>query len=236
MKISVIIPTLNESASIARLIKHLKKYGGNNIAEIIISDGGSADATVEISKLNGAIAIHSAIKGRASQMNYGSTFASGDIFYFVHADTLPPVTFVTDIFNAVATGNPAGCFAYKFDSEKRQLKFLSSYTRHKTIFTGGGDQTLFLTRNIFESVGGFNEQFILMEDFDIVKRLQKEFSFHIIQCDALVSARKYDHNSFIRVQVANFIVFTLYKLRVRPAHLKTIYHRMLNQYGMEAKK
>lgn len=236
MKISVIIPAHNESASIGRLIKHLAKFGGSHLSEIIVSDCGSNDGTIDIAMLNGAIAVRACGKSRARQMNFGAYFASGDILYFVHADTLPPPTFATDILTAINEGHQSGCFSYRFDSDRKSLKFLSSFTRRETIFTGGGDQTLFVTRNVFDSIGEFDETLMLMEDFNMVERLRKRYSFHIIKKDALVSARKYEHNGFLRVQIANLSIFTLYKLGIPSRILKTLYRKMLYRYGQEEAK
>ncbi|MEO6538796.1 MAG: glycosyltransferase, partial [Ferruginibacter sp.] len=95
--ISIIIPTYNESELIGKLINFLKEFGNKDISEIIISDGGSTDNTAEIAKNAGAQVIISPQKGRAAQMNFGASMATSDILYFIHADTLPPPSFFTDI-------------------------------------------------------------------------------------------------------------------------------------------
>src|SRR5688572_15940184 len=95
--ISVIIPTYNEADHIAETINNAKAADGKDDIEFIVVDGGSSDATVSIAIDTGAKAIASNRKGRASQMNEGARIATGDILYFLHADTIPPKNFTTYI-------------------------------------------------------------------------------------------------------------------------------------------
>ncbi len=101
MKVSVIIPTLNEAANIKKLITHLRKHGGNGLKEIIVSDGGSSDNTLEVASNAGAMVVRSETPGRAIQMNLGANHSAGDILYFIHADALPPIEFITEIQQAL---------------------------------------------------------------------------------------------------------------------------------------
>lgn len=229
MNISVIIPTYNEAAHIQQLVFFLKKHGAPFIEEIIVSDCGSTDNTINLAIQSGASIILSPTKSRAIQMNLGARHSKGTILLFVHADTLPPPTFANDIINAIKNGYHAGCFSYKFNSNKKLLHLLSKCTKKNTIFTGGGDQMLFVRKSVFDCIGGFDEKLVLMEDFDIVKKLKKNYSFILIKNDGLVSARKYEHNSFFRVQLANALVFFLYKCGVASPILKALYYKILNQ-------
>ena len=97
MKISVIIPTFNEAESIGSLILYLLKNANEDLIELIVVDGGSNDGTIRIAKACGAKVIVGTSKGRSSQMNEGVINSSGEILYFVHADTIPPVSFMADI-------------------------------------------------------------------------------------------------------------------------------------------
>ncbi|MEM7380208.1 MAG: glycosyltransferase, partial [Bacteroidota bacterium] len=86
--ISIIIPVLNEEAHIGSLLRHLKAQPLHFVKEIIVVDGGSSDKTVAVAIKHGASVLHSN-KGRARQMNFGAKHASGDVLYFLHADTFP---------------------------------------------------------------------------------------------------------------------------------------------------
>jgi glycosyltransferase involved in cell wall biosynthesis len=117
--ISAIIPTYNEADNIAKLINFLLTNGKNDLLEIIISDGGSVDNTLQQAKNLRVTALVSPKKGRAAQMNYAASIAKGDILYFIHADTIPPVSFVDDIYTAIAEGYSLGRYRTIFDSKKR---------------------------------------------------------------------------------------------------------------------
>lgn len=90
--ISIIIPVLNEAATIDELLIHLIDHASlEHISEIIVVDGGSTDDTVEIIKnLDLNIHLINAPRGRAKQMNAGAAVARGNILYFLHADSFPP--------------------------------------------------------------------------------------------------------------------------------------------------
>ncbi len=209
MKTSIIIPTLNEAQNIGRLLTRLKQAGAN--FEIIVVDAGSQDDTVAIAKRLGAKIIQSASPGRANQMNIGATHAQSDLLYFVHADVLPPLNFYQHIEAAVRAGFDCGCFRYQFDRPHFLLKINAYCTRFPWLFCRGGDQTLFIKKSIFKKEGGFKSDFIIMEDFEFIKMLQKKYTFKILPTEVIVSARKYAANSWLRVQLSNLIVFSMYR-------------------------
>ncbi|MCB0630805.1 MAG: TIGR04283 family arsenosugar biosynthesis glycosyltransferase [Saprospiraceae bacterium] len=230
MKISIIIPTLNEAGNIARLVEHLRKHGKEDLAEIIVVDGGSSDHTEELARRAGAITYLSPRKGRSLQMNFGARHASGDILYFVHADTLPPATYVKDIRQAVQADYPIGCFRFRFDSDRWLLKVNSWFTRLDQLWCRGGDQTLFITRELFEELNGFCPDHIIMEEYDLIARARKLYPFRIIPKDVLVSARKYDNNSYLRVQIANLIAFNMYRLGFSQPGIYNTYRKLLDYH------
>jgi len=209
--ISIIIPTYNEAEHILWLIDHLKQYGNNAIAEIIVADGGSNDNTVALALSTGATAKVSPQKGRAAQMNFGATLATGTIFYFVHADTLPPKTFLSDIENAVKDGYGFGRYRTKFDSKKWILKVNAFFTRFDLFISNGGDQTLFMSKELFNAINGFNASMRIMEDYDIVTRAKQKATYKIIQKTVLVSTRKYETNTWWQVLKANYTIINMYK-------------------------
>jgi rSAM/selenodomain-associated transferase 2 len=227
MKLSVIIPTLNEAENIKVLIPLLQKYGGDFIAEIIVVDGGSRDDTCGIAAALGAKVLKTEVKSRAVQLNLGASKATANTLYFVHADTRPLNSFAEDLQVAMIKGYKAGCFRYKFDSETFLLKLNSWFTRFNGLFSGGGDQTLFITRDFFNTLGGYDANFCLMEDFELVKRIKKRTKFYIIPKTMTVSARKYRENSWLRVQLANLYVFILFHFGVAPEKLKKSYSILL---------
>ncbi len=210
--ISIIIPTYNEEKSISDLLGHLcKGISGLDGAEIIVVDGGSQDNTVDVVRSCGITCIPSKRKGRAAQMNTGAEHATHNTLYFVHADTIPPLSFMDDINQALRKGYKSGCYRYQFDHYPTPLLRINAYcTRFDRIMCRGGDQTLFISKKLFNSLGGFREDYMIMEDYDLIQKIQKTSSFKIIQKDATVSSRKYSENGYFRVQIANLTVFMMY--------------------------
>jgi len=227
MKLSIIIPILNESENLKELLPIFFSHNRSADLEVIVVDGGSNDNSVGIAFKLGARVLKSAVCSRACQMNLGAQEASGEILYFVHADARVLVSFFEDIMEAVDRGVPAGCFAYSFDADSWLLKVNSWFTKFNGLLSGGGDQTLFIKRDVFEALGGFDEYFCIMEDFELVRRLKKKYSFHVIPKKIMVSARKYENNSWLRVQLANLIVFVLFFFKTPPKKLKKLYSRLL---------
>lgn len=228
MKISVIIPTLNEEVTITNLVSFIRHYGKNSVTEVIVVDAGSSDKTIEFAKHAGATIIVSKKLSRASQMNVGAKAAMGDVLYFVHADVKLVDSFVNDIFQSIKEGYEAGCYRFKFDSPSIPLRFNAYCTRFKGILCRGGDQTLFITRKLFFNLKGFDEFFTIMEDYDFIDRLRKKNKFKIIPKYVLVSARKYETNSWAKVQRANFTVFMMYFMKRHPDEIKAVYKKMLD--------
>ena len=227
MKISVVIPTWNEERSIGSLVEFIRTNGGDLIAEIIVSDACSEDDTAISAKDAGAIVVANDTKCRAAQMNKGAALATGDILYFIHADVKLIHTFARDIIESVKSGYDAGCYRYVFDSSSQMLRVNGYCTRFEGIMCRGGDQTLFVTRIAFQEVKGFNTFYEIMEDYDFILRLRKKYRFRIIPKSIKVSARKYETNSWIKVQLANLSVFVMFFLKVSPQKMKSFYSRAL---------
>ncbi|MBT9392626.1 TIGR04283 family arsenosugar biosynthesis glycosyltransferase [Hymenobacter sp. NST-14] len=228
MPLSVIIPTYNEAAHIARLVQELRRYAGPEAVEILVVDAHSPDGTAALAEAAGATVLAAPRAGRAAQMNHGAAHATHDILYFVHADVGMHPDFVATIRRAVAAGYPAGCYRFRFDSGHPLLRLNSYGTRFKGLMSRGGDQTLFITRDLFRALGGFNERFVVMEDFEIIQRIRRRASFLIVPQSVLVSARKYETNGWLRVQLANLTAFALYFLKVEPARISRTYRALIN--------
>ncbi len=225
--ITIIIPTYNEAESIACLINYLKNNSNNKVKEIIVSDGGSTDKTFEVAKQAGAKAVLSPKKGRAYQMNYAASITSGGVLFFVHADTFPPPTFVQDIEQALADGYELGRYRTRFNSNKTILRINAFFTRFDWFICYGGDQTLYITDKLFKEIGGFKEDMLIMEDYEIAERARKKRKYKIFSKAALVSARKYDTNSWLTVQLANRTIVEMYNNGASQVEMVEKYQEML---------
>lgn len=228
MKVSIIIPTYNEAENIGSLVRYLLECDNGSIADIIVSDGGSSDDTVTIAKEAGAHVIMSPKKGRAFQLNQGASHARGDVLYFIHADCRPPRTFLVDINNAIQKQFNLGRYKTQFDSDKRILKINAWFTRFDLFICMGGDQTLFVERNIFDQCNGFKQDLLIMEDYEFCARARKIGKYKIMDGKALISARKYTGNSWLRVQLANSKIVRMYKNGASQLEMADMYKKMLS--------
>lgn len=228
MTFSVIIPTYNEERFIHRLIRHLQYISAGLEVEIIVSDGGSTDKTVEMASRLGVHTILCPVKGRAGQMNYAANQAKGEILFFVHADCLPPSSCFKSILAQIKAGAEAGCFRYRFDSDRFLLRVNAYFNKFGGLICRGGDQTLFIKKTVFQSLNGFNEKFTIMEDYDLVRRIQKQHQFVVIPEYALVSARKYDENTWVKVNFVNTVAMLLFVTgTASPQRIKSTYHSLI---------
>jgi rSAM/selenodomain-associated transferase 2 len=210
--ISVIIPVINEAEGIASLIEYVKKTAVQDI-ELIIVDGGSIDQTKEIAANKGAVVID-APKGRAKQMNAGAESATGEVLYFLHADTYPPKTWQADIQEAIKQGYDAGCCRLSFDDHHPALKFYAWFTKFDIDFFRFGDQSLFVRKSLFKKTGGFDEKLVVMEDQEFVKTLKKSGSFVILKSKVITSARKYRKIGVYKLQLIFTVVLSMYYLGI----------------------
>lgn len=225
--ISIVIPVLNEENVIAGLIAELKKRSGESEIEIIVADGGSQDKTQKLAAESGAKMIHCKGKGRARQMNEGAEYAMGNILYFLHADTLPPYNFPNQIRRSIRNGADAGCYRLQFDDEHPLLRVFAWFTRFDLNWFRFGDQSLFLKREVYEQIGGFDESLIVMEDQEIVKRIRVRHNFKLMEEYVITSARKYRANGVLRLQFIFTLLFLLYYIGVKQDVLILIYKDLI---------
>jgi rSAM/selenodomain-associated transferase 2 len=232
MLISIIIPVCNEQQNLSKRLSFLSEEANKFPIEIIVSNSPeSIDESGMICKeFNKVTHFDAIVKGRVAQMNAGAAKAKGDILLFLHADVTLPQDFYNQIILAINEGNKAGFFAYKFDKETFLLKINSSFTKKEGLFSGGGDQCQFFTKGTFNSLNGYNEEFCIMEDFEMIDKVKKQkIPFKIIQSKATVSARKYKTNSWLKINLINGYVFLKYKLGVHPIKLRKTYKSLLRE-------
>jgi rSAM/selenodomain-associated transferase 2 len=229
MKLSIIIPTYQEADNIAKLVAYLRKHGAEHVQEIMVVDGGSKDETVAEALKSGAsvIPLNAATPSRALQMNLGAEQAQGDVLYFVHADTLPPSTFASDILHELNAGYHMGCYRYQFDSPRSILKFNAWFVRFQWLWCQGGDKTFFIRKNIFWELNGYNPDFVVMEEYDFLRHAKKKYPLRIIPKNVVVSARKYEKNSWLRVQIANAVAFSMFRLSMDSRRIRDTYRSLL---------
>ncbi len=220
MDVSIIIPTLNEAENLRRLIPYLRhNLPKNTSVEFIIADGGSNDGTTEIAYNHPVDLIRVNIQSRACQINEGAKKAKGNTLYFLHADTFPPSNFIQLIQKALDSDFKAGSFRLSFDMDHWFLKAFAWFTRFNITAFRFGDQSLFITAEAFQSIGGFNEELSVMEDQEIIYRVKKQVPFIVLQEAVISSARKYRENGIYYQQGLYIIAFLAYYIGVDPKRL-----------------
>jgi rSAM/selenodomain-associated transferase 2/rSAM/selenodomain-associated transferase 1 len=223
MKVSVIIPTLNEAAVIAPTLAGAHSATG---VEVIVVDGGSTDDTANIARAAGATVLTCA-PGRGRQMNCGARAATGDALVFVHADTRLPERFDEHVRATLARPDvAAGAFELAIDAPQRGLRFVERIAnwRSRHLAKPYGDQCLFLGAALFRRVGGFPE-IPIMDDFEMVRRLQRSGRIEIVPVPATASARRWQRLGVWRTTLINQAIIMGYYAGVTPARLAHWYDR-----------
>ena len=231
--LSIVIPAHNEKENIKGLFNilstQLKLHPTLQVEVLVILSAGNSDGTEHLQTTGPFHIVKCHGKGRAVQMNLGAQMAKGSILAFLHADSIPPNGFLNNIFETIGDGYGAGLFSYKFDKSGVLLKINEFFTAKDGLFTGAGDQCLFITKTNFNSLGGFNEEQVIMEDFEFWDKIKKnKITYKIVNNDLVVSARKYDYNSYLRVNFTNLVLFLMFKTGFTPEKIKITHNTMLN--------
>lgn len=220
-EISIVIPVLNEAGNLEAAIASIQL--STNV-EIIVVDGGSNDNTVDIAKLLG-VKVLTSTPGRAYQMNAGAKVACGQILLFLHADTRLPSYF--DILVRATLQKPgivAGAFRLKIDGKAWGLRLVEWGVgmRSRFLQLPYGDQAIFVTKQVFEQIGGFPE-LPIMEDFELIRRLRSIGSIEIASTPVLTSPRRWLQKGIFKTTFINQIVIIAYFLGVSPAKIMHFY-------------
>ncbi len=225
LKISIIIPVLNEAKNIQDTLALIQNHVVSSRIEIIVVDGGSSDNTVSIAKKLGVRVIDAPARGRAKQMNAGAAIAKGDILLFLHADTKLPNNYDQLITNTLRQPNAiAGAFELAIDSPRKSLRFIEALVKLRAhIFSlPYGDQALFMKRSTFNKVGGF-PNLAIMEDFALVKQLKHQGKIAIAPAAVTTSSRRWDKLGVWRTTFINQLMIIGYYLGISPDKLRKFY-------------
>lgn len=220
--LSVIVPMLNEQASIAATLSALR--AGAPDAEIIVVDGGSDDGSPSAARAL-CHTLLEAPRGRANQLNAGAAKSSGEVLAFVHADTIVPFTFAADIASAML--NPAvagGRFDLKLDDAALPYRLIGWMisVRSRLSRTGTGDQAIFVRREVFERLGGFPDLEIC-EDLDFARRLKRAGAFTCLRSRVVTSARRWQRAGLLSTVLRMWTIRLLYLAGVSPSRLRRWY-------------
>lgn len=220
-KISIIIPTLNESKNIKATLDSTQ--AARNV-EVIVVDGGSEDNTIDIAESLG-VKVIAGYQNRACQMNAGAMNATGDILLFLHADTLLPVNFDAMIRNALQQPQiVAGAFALRINSPQAGLRLVEWGVkwRSKWLQMPYGDQGIFITKEKFHDVGGFPE-LPIMEDFELIRHLKTAGKIAFVPVPVITSPRRWLKKGILQTTLINQFVIIAYFLGVSPQKIRSWY-------------
>ena len=221
MRLSIIIPALNEERAIAGAVGNAARIEPH---EIIVVDGGSTDRTPDIVRDGPARLVVSA-RGRAAQMNEGARRAEGDVLLFLHADTALPDTARLDVEGGMADPEcVGGRFDIRLDSARPLLRVVGRMISLRSRLTrvATGDQAIFVRRAAFERLGGFPE-IPIMEDVAFCRALKKEGRIACLRSRVVSSARRWERNGPVRTILLMWALKLLFLAGVPPATLKRLY-------------
>jgi rSAM/selenodomain-associated transferase 2 len=221
MRISVIIPTLDEVTAVARTVVGVREAGA---CEIVVVDGGSCDGTLETVSSFADIVL-SAARGRASQMNAGACAATGEVLLFLHADTVLPRNFPELLQYAFQDPTVlGGRFDVRLDACGWSFRMIETLMNVRSRLTriATGDQAIFIRRNAFAALGGFPE-LELMEDIEFSRRLKQMGKIACLRAQVVTSARRWQRDGVFRTIGLMWLLRLAYFLGVPPRQLKAFY-------------
>jgi rSAM/selenodomain-associated transferase 2 len=221
-EISIIVPVFNEINFINDFISHLKSTC-QTPQEIIIVDGGSTDGTRQLLESLTDISVFQTKTGRANQMNFGAKIAKTSLLYFVHVDSILPQNFDTLILNSYKKKKVAGCFRLKFDKANWLLKLAAAGSKWNHLLCRGGDQSLFVSKNKFDMLNGFDPRYKVCEDIEFIKKLYKNKCFIVLPQTLTTSSRRFYKNGIIYLLFHFGVLHFLHYLGVKPIFLNKYY-------------
>lgn len=225
MKISIVIPTLNEESNLPLLLASLSDM--NSYDEVIVVDGGSYDGTVGIANQFGVKVIETA-SGRGHQLDVGSEASGGDVLLYIHADSRFDLIGIQKIKHVLQKDSElvGGNFQLLFDGTDDFSKFMNRfYAGIRKLGFYYGDSGIFVRRWVYEHVGGFHH-IPIMEDYDFVRRMERFGKTCCIQAPPIItSTRRFKGKNPIQMFWLWGKMHALYNLGISPEVLAKIYMR-----------
>lgn len=198
--LSVVIPTLNEAAALPATLQRVREAWPQ--AEIVVTDGGSEDATIAVARAVGARVV-TGPGGRGGQLRRGAECSSGDWLLFLHADTLLPAN-ASAVVGEFMQKHPTGVatFRLRFDRANWFLRVSGWFTRFDSVWTRFGDQGIVVSRPVYEGLGGMPE-WPLFEDVEFLCRARRRAPIVSLDAAVVTSSRRFTRYGPVRQQLRN---------------------------------
>ncbi|HBT94679.1 MAG TPA: glycosyl transferase family 2 [Coriobacteriia bacterium] len=226
--ISIIIPVLNEEATIEDLIKRILTLDPERAVakEIIVVDGGSSDRTVSLASPQATVL--TGPRGRGQQCNYGARQATGDILLFLHADCVPEKDALVDIEQAVVRGALWGCQRLRFDNRRplATLVALCANLRARWRHIVFGDQGIFIRRDLFLRLDGF-PNLPLMEDYRFSLDMRRQrLKPTLVKSRITTSSRRFDTNGYLSTLLHMYHMRRMYRSGADITRIQALYENV----------
>jgi rSAM/selenodomain-associated transferase 2 len=222
---SIVVPVLYEEDTIAGLLERLRRIEAYECCEVIVVDGDPLRGTIR-SVTDERVVTLTSPPWRSRQMNAGAAVARGRVLVFLHADTFLPWGALNEIEEAVRDGRfEGGAFRLEFDSDRTIYRFMSRFVtlRSKWNRLPYGDQAIFVTKRLFERLGGYSE-IPIMEDVEFVRRARRSGArMKILDSTVQTSCRRMEAEGVVKRALQNWMMIILYTLGVKPEKLVRFY-------------
>jgi rSAM/selenodomain-associated transferase 2 len=216
--VAIVIPTVDEEATLAALLGDIARLEVPH--EVVVSDGGSADATREVARAAGARVVEGP-RGRGTQLRAGVAATGAPLVCCLHADVRLDRSARADLAALAARGRSgAWCFRLRIDGRRWSYRIVewAANTRTRIIALPYGDQGLVVSRSTYDAVGGYRDV-PLMEDVLIARALGRAGGISLLGSELVVSARRWERDGILRRSITNFVILARFTLGASPERL-----------------
>ena len=220
--ISIIVPIYNEEKTIVKFQNQFNGLTGNY--EIVFSDGGSSDETLSLIEKRYKVMLSP--KGRAKQMNFAAKQCKGDILLFLHCDSLIDEKIISSVNSAVERGYEWGCQKIRFDSDCPMMRLcgIMSDLRARFRAVAFGDQGIFVTRELYDRIGGIPDMPI-MEDYELSLKLKaSEAKMKVTDSVITTSSRRFTDSGIVKTMLLMQKLQFSYRIGTPPEKIKEMYY------------